>query len=387
VDNDIVNGTFLDASGKVFKVNFVDNILDDGGTMAMYLLDIYGVDTSVVDIVGDCSLVMHEHSSHKQANPTWTSLIGDPARILATFPNGVEGTWIPEIPDGTSKDFDFNRKFVDSVTRVFTEDNGTTWTYSGVTTDSTNNNQTIFLAATHVGLYNYETKAHFTEDSIQAEVKYLGNVYATCRHDTSRGGSLVSSLIGKVPTSTISPSDTQRNINQYTLTSNGQLRTGNSVSPIHDSIAYANPNSATVKTLDYTSSEEGVANLFFVYKEMIYDSTKDSTNELIAVATVGTSRTWVEGELCHIQDIDLAVRVELSISGVSFNQFVETAQGWVNSGGATVFTTWDGNGFGDDDMFQVVNNQESFTDDNGNIGVRGTAKLRRGAVQYFSTEM
>lgn len=42
--------------------------------------------------------------------------------------------------------------------------------------------------------------------------------------------------------------------------------------------------------------------------------------------------------------------------------------------------------WGDNNQFEIADNQESFTDDNGNTGVRGTANLKRGIVQYFTTE-
>ena len=37
-------------------------------------------------------------------------------------------------------------------------------------------------------------------------------------------------------------------------------------------------------------------------------------------------------------------------------------------------------GWGDNNKFEIANNQESFTDDNGNTGLRGTASFN---TQYF----
>jgi hypothetical protein len=49
----------------------------------------------------------------------------------------------------------------------------------------------------------------------------------------------------------------------------------------------------------------------------------------------------------------------------------------------TNFELWDGNGFGDNNQFEITNNQATQTDDNGNTVLYGTASFN---TQYFTIE-
>ncbi len=63
---------------------------------------------------GKVILVNASSKSHKQANPTWTDIIGSPANIAATFPQGVEGQWIPVVPATGTQTYVMNRKVISS---------------------------------------------------------------------------------------------------------------------------------------------------------------------------------------------------------------------------------------------------------------------------------
>jgi hypothetical protein len=229
-------------------------------------------------------------SLHKQANPTWTDILGDPANIAATFPDGVEGQWVPEIPNGSTKDYKFTRKIEATVARVFTENNGTTWSTSGVTINSSNNNQTIFLAATHVGLYHYETQAHFTEDDVNSEVLDLGEVYVTSASSTQFGNVLQSSLTGKIGTAALGNSLESANVGavwDYVYLAN-ELSTVSNSYPKHRGINSDNLGGNTTKTLDYLSEQDGVGKLCYAYKEMKHDVDWGDNNEFEILDSQGT---------------------------------------------------------------------------------------------------
>ncbi|NQY65821.1 MAG: hypothetical protein HRT38_19430, partial [Alteromonadaceae bacterium] len=143
-------------------------------------------------------------SDHKSANPTRTDIIGSPENIAATFPNGVEGQWIPQIPDGTTKTYKFNRKVTTMHTLVYANDVVTAIDWINLTTptfDVAPNSVTSPISSTAVWLYNYETQAHFTEEVVwHSELLDLGGVWATNDSDLLDGNLLASTLINKVGT-------------------------------------------------------------------------------------------------------------------------------------------------------------------------------------------
>lgn len=250
---------------------------------------------------------------HSQANPTWTDIIGDPVRIAATLPDGVEGEWIPEIPNGTSQIYHLNRKALDSSNDfTFTDNDGATWNNVSNAHDNTTNSTTATWGTTRVALKYYETQAHFTEDDANSEVLDLGVGYINHFHAKQRGGLLCSSLLDKVPTG-------QRdvdgfNVRGYSINEVKLIAGAVSNEPTHETpdIQPVEPTSPTVKTLDYLSVENGVAKLCYAYKEMVYD------------------------------------------------------------------VTW-----GDNNKFEIIDNQSTLTDDNGNTVLYGTASF---PTQYFIDE-
>jgi len=254
---------------------------------------------------------------HSQANPTWTDIIGNPADIAATFPNGVEGQWIPFIPTGSTETLTLNRKCLDAQTNREYAAAGSNPTWTADNPNINNISNTIITGTTigNIQLNHYETQAHFTSDDVNSEVVDLGGVVAMTYYGIEWGAHLTSSLLGKVSTNSIGGSsikdNTRKPLNHYNLKADGHFHTSTYVLPSHDPLGLGTPTTGSIgcKELDYLSSNNGVGKLCYAYKEMIYD------------------------------------------------------------------TTW-----GDNNQFEIVDNQESFTDDNGNTGLRGTASFN---IQYF----
>jgi hypothetical protein len=139
----------------------------------------------------------------------------------------------------------------------------------------------------------------------------------------------------------------------------------------------------TVKTLDYLSSENDVAKLCYLYKEMVWDNTLDSGAAFTSIdGTVQTTCTL--GEYYSINTpsgkiLALCVRtgdyVVVELSDVNGKL--------MDLNNVLCFTLWDGNGFGDNNQFEVRGNQSTQTDDNGNAVLFGTASFN---TQYFITK-
>lgn len=270
------------------------------------------IDRVITSTLGESVHVgVGDWSSNNSANPTWTDIIGDPANIAATFPSGVEGQWIPVIPNGV-KVHPLNRKVsIDNEDAEYTSDDGATWsTYSGSATINTTTNARNAVAAGSVLLSHYETQAHFTQDDVNSEVLDLGGeVYATSSNFVNYGNILCSTLINKIPTAYVNESVIRTSKPMVEGILDTGLWAGGGVKhlPIENLT-----DSPAIKTLDYLSHENNVGKLMLAYKEMVYD------------------------------------------------------------------TDW-----GDNNQFEVTNNQSTLTDDNGNTVLYGMASFD---TQFFIVE-
>lgn len=137
-------------------------------------------------------------SLHQQANPTRTDIIGSPANIAATFPDGVEAQWIPTISSDTVS-FKLSKKSLEAtLTQEYTNDSGVTWSVVATVVNEVAN--TVESHTNFVRLLHYETQANFTEaDALGVALHKSTSVMATNNHNDAI---LVSSLTGVVPTST-----------------------------------------------------------------------------------------------------------------------------------------------------------------------------------------
>lgn len=336
-------------------------------------------------------IVTWVNQTHKQANPTWTDIIGNPANIAATFPEGVEGQWIPVIPSGGSINVHvpLNRKSLVSInSREWTMNDGVSWNSKTTNTINTTLNTSVYGdELTIVLLEHYATQAHFTEDSNNSKVLDLGGVFAVSDSNVVRGNTLIPSLIGKIG---VNGGGTSRwvdtNISSFSLLESRLLLGGVGWNPTNDTLTLGGT-STTVKTLDYLSQSNNVAKLCYAYKEIMYDSTNSNGNTFINV-TGGTAVTTTNGQYYHVTSGRHTGYWFISgngWSGISFDdvRWSEVDDTLKYENGSTYATRWDGNGWGDNNEFEVTDNQGVQTDDNGNIVVYGTASFN---TQYFTVE-
>ncbi|WP_028022248.1 hypothetical protein [Enterovibrio calviensis] len=227
----------------------------------------------------------------------WVDIIGKPERIAATFPNGVVGQWIPQIPDGTSKEYLFNRKVSDArlTQKLYTTDDGVTWlasSSSGLPIDSVRNSITEIWSGDTVGLDVYTTKSNFTEAANSSKVVGgVGDVLMTQRYLNTYGNRVCGSLIGKVATSNTG----QGSINTFVGTmvtdflENGEL---SNVRPIsHAQLDFAAPqnNSPAVKALSTITEKDGLLYLQLHGSELKYHSSGDNRWGDTVAGTIYTS--------------------------------------------------------------------------------------------------
>ncbi|NQY65004.1 MAG: hypothetical protein HRT38_14985, partial [Alteromonadaceae bacterium] len=359
---------------------------------------ISGADTSTLFPVDSVNYVItYELLKSKSANPTWTDIIGSPANIAATFPNGVEGQWIPVIPDGTSKEIKFNRKFQPLATSantltLRTADTGDGWVSTAYTANEGLNSLTAVISSAWVELHHYETQAHFTEGVVwHSELLDLGGVWATNDSDILDGNLLVSTLINKVGTNAGVRSESETPLTTFRRDFVGGVGVIYSVAgglPEHQplSLTHSN-NSPTVKTLDYLSHDgNNQLTLNYVYKEMVWDASVDTASELTlitaAMSSVNTAYTkgllyYVSGGVYHGLRL---LCIATSSNNLDIGSNMVEGNIYRNGDNALLFTVIKGIGFGDNNQFEIASNQNTLTDDNGNSVLYGTARV---ALPYF----
>ena len=136
--------------------------------------------------------------------------------------------------------------------------------------------------------------------------------------------------------------------------------------------------SPAVKTLDYLSRENGRAKLMYAYKEMVWDTTLDTGTEFQTVDS-SASVSFVPGTYYFVNLGLLRGNAYLCVTSVTtyLETLVEHSDGnlYGVSSNVLYMKKWDGNGWGDNNQFEIVDNQSTLTDDNGNTVLYGTASF------------
>ncbi|EGR0199592.1 hypothetical protein FRN31_22170 [Vibrio alginolyticus] len=137
-------------------------------------------------------------------NIPWVDLIGSPENIKQTFPNGIVGKWINQIPNGNGDQFfELNEKMIsEHGARATTLDQGDTWTFrTGTNIDAANNGRTLGADNTPgtVQVFMYQAASCFTEPVSQVPlIGGVKSVLSSSNAGVSYGCRLQRSLIGKV---------------------------------------------------------------------------------------------------------------------------------------------------------------------------------------------
>jgi hypothetical protein len=180
-------------------------------------------------------------------------VLGSLEQITATplLADGWEGSWIPQIPNGVESKFYLVRKSLNSsVPRVYTANNGTTWS-SDTTVINTTDNASVkdSWQSNEIVIHSYPACAYQTEPAANTAVfegyKGIGSVYQNAAYNLAF---LTESLINKILKGSINNGGDQQQLSKVAINSSGRLTSSN-----HNSIDLSGPSnqSPAVKALDY----------------------------------------------------------------------------------------------------------------------------------------
>lgn len=360
----------------------VTTITSDGSAVSKVLsvTNTYIIlEDNVSRLSGGSFMVNRYENLSASAEPTWTGIIGTPANITAVITNlgvdGIYGTWIPNIDVDTSNR-NLTRKTKDTVTirGVYTTNNGGGWAESTWSHSTTRNDVYVAFGGSDVIFLHYKTQAHFTEDSINRKIDLFGNVFATNWNSVDYGGGLVSTLVDKVSTNT-----NQAKVNvSMPLTSLGTLHPNGNI----DAAAYAYPEHDTInlvgdgpacKVLFSLCEVDGFKSIQMHYKEMVVSSNSNAHNDFTPISESTTTKS--AGDKLFVNEGQFSGYWEWLVttsSKLSEVYWVEV-NGNLLASGLVYAKRWDGDGWGDDNKFQITDNKSYLADDNGNIVQYGTA--------------
>ncbi|WP_105168541.1 hypothetical protein [Pseudoalteromonas sp. T1lg23B] len=148
----------------------------------------------------------------------WVDIIGHPERIAATFPDGVIGQWIPQLPNGGSQDFKLNRKASQPLTWAMSMDDGSSWSSGSLAINSTKNAYVSPAEAARVQLIYYHADAGFTTPAVNSQVLgAVGDVWLGNDARSNFGARLQQSLTASVATTVSYTSNTYVPLNAKNL--------------------------------------------------------------------------------------------------------------------------------------------------------------------------
>lgn len=149
---------------------------------------------------GDTVLIQIDIDNNLKDNLPWVDIVGDPARIAATFPNGVSGQWIPEVPDGTNKPAN-HKANTNIADEKYTLDYGNTWAGTATTVNNVTNEIVTGLSPDAVALFTYDALSNFTETtSAIHDTRAVGDVWCGSYFETVWGNRKQFSLSGTIGT-------------------------------------------------------------------------------------------------------------------------------------------------------------------------------------------
>lgn len=250
----------------------------------------------------------------------YVDIIGSPERIAATIVNmgsdGMLGSWVPVIPDGTQKVYGLTLKANEpSGRRLITRDNGLNWAFtSTLTLDGVLNKintGSSTIPSDQVQIIQYLALSAQTQPAAQLPI--MGKpetVFSGCFNQISYGNRLISSLTGLIAKN----GDTTKGVNKnldvkgFSFDSSRKLALssgwGGKGTPSHEPIDFGSPqnDSPALKTMYNTVIESGLIYLQFNYVELHYDSSGTSGNEW-GDTVAGTTYTAPYGKI-PIKDND-----------------------------------------------------------------------------------
>ncbi|EPF2927925.1 hypothetical protein ACSL9C_000762 [Vibrio navarrensis] len=246
-----------------------------------------------------------------------TDVVGDPANILQVdaLKNGWMGSWIPQIPDGTSKKYLMTRKAQSNPTGVVTGWTVGTWAGWSPALSSVTNDFTAAIASNEVVVLNYTAAAKVTKPSavlpVYGSKSGLGPVITTEHNAVINGALLAESLMGKVLTAS------GANTGLYAIPlsllrldpATGKLAGYDQ--PKHAAIPLAAPNnnSPAIKILPHAVSNNGQATLGFAWNEIKHNGANWGDDGTMRVIDNTGTYNNLNGQSCLYGYAELALPI------------------------------------------------------------------------------
>ncbi|MCJ8335767.1 MAG: hypothetical protein MJH10_16265 [Epibacterium sp.] len=311
----------------------------------------------------------------------WVDIIGSPANIAATFPNGCVGQWIPELAGDNNT---LNRKAGADNGRLYTTDNGVTWLTASGLLDFTTNTGYGYLSTqpTRVTLQMYEALSDFTTPSNNLPVLGgVGSVFAGDSNGTHLGNRLQPSLTGTIGKNNTTVSTQRLPMKTYTFNETGVPRSSAQSAIytdwIHEPLSLGNPanDSHAVKTLMGLTEVDGLIYPLYRGNEIIWDTSADNIGDFTQVTTNG-STTYVAGQYYRFNHVDFGAQNNRAFrciiaqprtpSALISNNYMNNDSNLSNADGVLTFEVWDGSGWGDNSTIPIVDMESTINDNNGN---------------------
>lgn len=363
LNDDEVVGDIVDSNGKPYEVVC---FRDDASYEYLYLHRRYGSSQSwrsLISISGvtkGCGFKWIQSRSNK---PMMIGITGDPAEILGWAPAGVEGRWLPVVPDGTRGHYYWPRKLLSSSFRFKTV-NGTHWNViSDWVPVLVTGHREIHNNVGYYELYPYITDSKCTTFSDMSKHYHKDKLHMVSGGDLDTPGQrLMMSLTDSVPRSTsatVMTRETQELISTGIDQDRGILA-GSSYHGwcTHPYIKLAiTSGEYGCKLLPYLSKNASKFRLDIIFNELRWDYNKDHSIDFISISyTDVTSKT--AGNYYLVTNGPLAgtwLSLSSSYRAIDTTQFRLQGDYLTDASGTLFYKRWNGRGWGDDEKLHIAN--------------------------------
>lgn len=336
---------------------------------------------NLLDSSQPCYVIAAHDTGVHFSNPSTTDIVGSPVNILATFPNGCNGRWLPTVPDGTSTYFQFTRKYYTSISRTYSTNNGNTWT------NLTGNPPGLSLVlnsyynpepSTLVIIIHYETIGHFTEAGVNGKVLSLGEVTLSASGaDIDDGVILGSSTTGLINKGSFSYAFKRIPLTIVGMDPKTEMLTSDTKNGIceHDYPQLSwNNNSVGFKCVDYITSVNKRLRMNFLISGLTYDSSSDHQSEFIDMSDQDAT-VKIAGTIYNIngsRNKGLWLCMITNSIALTVGEMTRIGNKIIDGAGVTYYKAWHGKGWGDDNRFNHVDAPTMEVDVNGKYYRTGT---------------
>ncbi|TVL22733.1 hypothetical protein AYI92_03025 [Shewanella xiamenensis] len=292
------SGIGISSSAKVYavqdgaiiakgKASPPEKLYTDGSWYMIIYWDTDGIPDGNAYTCNDSSylIIQDENPCLVGGNFMQTDVLGNPSNILAipALKNGWNGTWLHQIPDGTSKTFTNTRDVIENYNNVLTTVNGgVSWSLdtAAITSifNAASNSYTLAESSALVEILQYKSSAYQTESAYNALIDTIVpyNVFASSDYRPENGALLGESLIGKVLKNNAGVSINNKSLLSCAIDGSGKLTSASNFDGVvHQALTLGAPanNSPAFKAVSYLVNINQQAYIQYAYTELKHNGT------------------------------------------------------------------------------------------------------------------